>query len=550
MKILIIIILIVFVQVIQAQSFMWAKRSGGPSSDASKCVVSDVQGNSYVTGRFKGPATFESQTIYSTGANDLYVAKYSSTGNLLWVKQAGSTSQYGHIVGRAVDVNSNGDVFVTGDYDSTINFGSGLSISANGHASDIFVAKYNSSGLIQWVISCGGTEHDFVDDIIVDESGNSFITGQFYGNAQFGPFNLVSGGWADVFLAKLNFSGNFQWAKKGGGSNFDAAYGSAFDNSGNLIITGTFTSSALFGSISFTANGAAAFILKYDNNGNALSGLQSSGNTDGVWPTDIAVSASNEIYICGFYYQNIQFGTINLFSAGINDCFIAKINTALNWEWAKSGGGTNYDYFEALSLLENGNVYTVGSFSSTANFNGINLVSSGNTDIVFAGYESNGNIAWAIRTGNTGIDHGNGISIASNNYIFFTGEFSGNTIFPPNIQLTSNGEEDSFLARLDSLVVFVQNKQTRIPDNFSLSQNYPNPFNPKTKIQFSIPWTSNVNLTVYDILGREISVLVNEELKAGNYNADFDAGDLSSGIYFYKIIAGDFNETKKMILVR
>lgn len=89
-----------------------------------------------------------------------------------------------------------------------------------------------------------------------------------------------------------------------------------------------------------------------------------------------------------------------------------------------------------------------------------------------------------------------------------------------------------------------------IPDEFSLEQNYPNPFNPATKIKFTIAKKSEVNLKVYNILGEEIVVLVNERLNAGIYEVTFDGAKLSSGIYFYKIIADGFSETKRMVLVK
>jgi len=96
----------------------------------------------------------------------------------------------------------------------------------------------------------------------------------------------------------------------------------------------------------------------------------------------------------------------------------------------------------------------------------------------------------------------------------------------------------------------IKNINAEIPEYFSLSQNYPNPFNPNTKIQFALPQKSFTKLIVYDYLGREITTLVNEQLNAGIYEADFDGSNLSSGVYYYRLTAGDFIETKKMILVK
>jgi hypothetical protein len=89
-----------------------------------------------------------------------------------------------------------------------------------------------------------------------------------------------------------------------------------------------------------------------------------------------------------------------------------------------------------------------------------------------------------------------------------------------------------------------------IAEKFDLKQNFPNPFNPSTRISYAIPSASFVNLKVYDIIGNEIAVLVNEEKQAGNYQIDFDATELTGGIYFYQLLTGPFVETKKMILMK
>ena len=89
-----------------------------------------------------------------------------------------------------------------------------------------------------------------------------------------------------------------------------------------------------------------------------------------------------------------------------------------------------------------------------------------------------------------------------------------------------------------------------VPDGFSLSQNYPNPFNPVTRIKFNIAKESSVSITVFDVLGRHISTLVNEKLAAGSYETEWSAVNMPGGVYFYKIETDDFTETKKMMLVK
>ena len=109
-----------------------------------------------------------------------------------------------------------------------------------------------------------------------------------------------------------------------------------------------------------------------------------------------------------------------------------------------------------------------------------------------------------------------------------------------------------------SLVVSVEDKENNLPQEFSLSQNYPNPFNPSTKIKFNIPSVgdayyvspTNTLLKVYDILGREIKTLINKPMQKGEYEIEFDGSDLPSGIYFYRLCSGKFNQTKKMIYIK
>ncbi|MFI5211794.1 MAG: T9SS type A sorting domain-containing protein, partial [Ignavibacteria bacterium] len=99
-------------------------------------------------------------------------------------------------------------------------------------------------------------------------------------------------------------------------------------------------------------------------------------------------------------------------------------------------------------------------------------------------------------------------------------------------------------------VIGIEPISGEIPVNYRLSQNYPNPFNPATKISFSIPNSEFVQLSVFDILGREVSVILSQNLKAGSYAADFNASSLTSGIYFYRLTAGNYTETRKMTLVK
>lgn len=115
----------------------------------------------------------------------------------------------------------------------------------------------------------------------------------------------------------------------------------------------------------------------------------------------------------------------------------------------------------------------------------------------------------------------------------------GDEIYIDNVSMFYTGTVD-----IEESIAIAQ------PSNYSISQNYPNPFNPSTVINYSIPKQSNVSIKVYDILGTEVATLMNEEKAIGNYSVKFDGSNLSSGLYFYKLQAGEFVGTKKMMLIK
>jgi hypothetical protein len=121
--------------------------------------------------------------------------------------------------------------------------------------------------------------------------------------------------------------------------------------------------------------------------------------------------------------------------------------------------------------------------------------------------------------------------VAPNNYIFL-------------------GRDNYVWKRLVSEIINVENISTEIPSSYSLGQNYPNPFNPMTNVQFSMCNAGNAKIVVYDIQGREVQTLVNEKLNAGTYEVKFDGSELTSGVYFYKLITEGFTETKRMLLIK
>ena len=152
---------------------------------------------------------------------------------------------------------------------------------------------------------------------------------------------------------------------------------------------------------------------------------------------------------------------------------------------------------------------------------------------------SGGNIYHSTDDGQTWNSQSNGVTNSLYNVAFYNDEIGSIVGINGIILHTSSGG-----------IAFINDKNTSHPNDFILKQNYPNPFNPITTIEYSIPKQSNVTIKVYDILGREVATLVNEEKPVGNYKVKFDGSGLSSGIYFYRMVAGGYSETKKLVFLK
>ncbi|MGA2667653.1 MAG: T9SS type A sorting domain-containing protein [Ignavibacteria bacterium] len=180
---------------------------------------------------------------------------------------------------------------------------------------------------------------------------------------------------------------------------------------------------------------------------------------------------------------------------------------------------------------------------------------SGYPDINFqSAYFVNAATGWAIG--------GNGTILStSNGGANWTAQTSGTAfwLFSVNFPNTTNGWAvgifGTILKTTNGGITFIKPISTELPDKIQLFQNYPNPFNPVTKIKFDITsdmkyQTANVKIIIYDVLGKEVSILVNEQLKPGTYETSIDGSKLSSGVYFYKLITKEFSETRRMLLVK
>jgi uncharacterized delta-60 repeat protein len=526
----------------------WASRYNGPGSldDYARSIAVDGSGNVYVTGSSIGSGTTE----------DYYTVKYNSSGVQQWeARYNGPGNSMDQAYSIAVD--GSGNVYVTG---GSVGIGTG---------DDYCTIKYNSAGVQQWATRYNGPGNggDIAYSLAVDSSGNVYVTGESFGIGT-GP---------DYATVKYNSSGVQQWVSRYVGiwsgygySITEVARSIAVDNSGNVYVTGWSSQDYMnwyiydYATIKYNAAGVQQWVQRYNGPGN-----------DVDYAYSIAVDGSGNVYITGSSvgigtgddYCTIKYnsagvlqwatryvglqccedvatslaidGTGNVYvtgwSSGIGtglDYATIKYNSAGVQQWVSryNGQGNGQDKARSITIDGLGNVYVTGE----------SMVSGTTTDYATIKYNAAGVQQWVQTYNGPGndIDIARSIAVDGLGNVYVSGESTG------------NGTGLDYATIKYSQLVGITPVSNQIPKDFSLSQNYPNPFNPTTNIKFDVVGAGDVKIVVYDVMGREVQTLVNEKLQPGTYEAAFDGSQLTSGVYFYKITAGDFSETKKMLMIK
>ena len=360
-----------------------------------------------------------------------------------WAKGTGAVHTD---AGEAIAIDSDGYIYSTGRFCDTVDFGS-ISLTAAG-PEDIYVAKHDANGNFLWVRRAGGTSSDIGRDIAIDNEGNVYITGHFSETADFGPTSFTCYGRTDIFVAKLDTNGNWLWAQRGYGPGEDASYGIALDEFANVYLTGHFAGTISFGDTSLTASGSTdIFVAQLSTNG-FWQWAQKAGGITRDGGRDIAVDHLGFVYVSGVFFHLCDFGSISLATGYDEDVFVACMDSAGNWIWAKQAGGSSSDSGHRLTVDNMGHIFLAGVFGGTATFGTIELTSSGPYDIYVAKLDIYGHWLWAVRGGGTGEESVNGLCTDSDGHCYLTGQFSATSSFG-GTSLTSSGSNDIYVAKLD-----------------------------------------------------------------------------------------------------
>jgi fibronectin type 3 domain-containing protein len=359
--------------------YLWARVIGSTSDEAGKGIATDTNGNVLVTG-YQGSYSVDygGGPQYDKGGNDIFIAKYSSAGSWVWSKTIGGA---GYDQGNAIAADGSGNVFVTGYIGAAsagVDFGGGALVSAGSY--DVFLAKYTSSGAFQWAKRFGGSGNDTGMAVATDGSGNVYVTGSFEGTANFGGSNLSSSGLRDIFVAKYSATGTHLWSRKFGGSGDEVGYSLAVDTAGGLFLAGKFQGSVNFGGASLSsAGGDDIFLAKLSGADGSHVWSKGMGSTSSDAALGVDVDGSGNAVLTGYFTGTVNLGGASLSGSGIN-VFVAKYSSAGAHVWSKQFGGFDTQIANSVAAGPNGQAIVTGYFASTVDFGTGLLTSLGGYD--------------------------------------------------------------------------------------------------------------------------------------------------------------------------
>ncbi|HET6348730.1 MAG TPA: hypothetical protein VFH88_06560, partial [Candidatus Krumholzibacteria bacterium] len=354
-------------------TLQWDRRYGSTGSDVGVDVALDAANNVIVVGSFTGAVDFGGGGLTSAGGTDIFVVKLNSGGTYQWSKTFGSTADDAAL-GLAVD--PTGNIFVTGYVGGNVNFGGGTRAGLGG--SDVFVVKLGSSGAHVWSRLAGGTGDDVGRGVAI---GNGVvITGHFAGTANFGNGDLTSAGDTDIFLAAYDAAaGNPAWSHRYGGAGADAGYAIAMDASSNMAITGICSGSVDFGGGVRNGHGGLDLFIAMFSAGTHAWSVVLGGPGDDVGQS-VAISDLNDVLVMGSFTQTADFGSgFGDTSAGGSDIFLADYSLSGSFQHSWTGGGTGDD--SANDVVADGVLASsTGFFSNSVDLGGGSMTSAGGHD--------------------------------------------------------------------------------------------------------------------------------------------------------------------------
>ena len=400
----------------------------------------------------------------------LFLFLSGSSQQFEWVKTLGNSLDHQAFILKTDAANN---VYVSGYFQSGFYFvpetSSNLGQAFGGD--DIFIAKYSAGGSFIWGKTIGGSGQDRPSGMDVSADGDISITGFFNGTVDFNPGtaenNLTSTGNRDIFVLKLNSSGDYVWAHKFGSGLPDEGVATCFDPNGNVFVTGFFQETVDFNPGNATNNFSATsydiFILKLDANGDYVWNIRF-GSSPAEQGRAIQCDASGNVYTSGSYGSSLDFNpgapTEFISSTGVADIYLLKLTNDGDFIWVKKIGGISNEYALSLAIDLNGAAILGGYFSSTTTFNSfpnVAFTSAGLDDAFVVKFNSEGVHEWTRTIGSTGYDQTKAVATDAQGNVYATGFFQGTVDLNPDagVENYTANLEDCFVIKLSPTGGFI-----------------------------------------------------------------------------------------------
>ncbi|WP_339700525.1 T9SS type A sorting domain-containing protein [uncultured Marixanthomonas sp.] len=534
-----------------AQSYEWGGQFGGTGEDVVKKMHVDAEGNSYVTGYFTDTADFDitndESNLTANGFYDVFVQKTNTEGGLEWaVSVGGSMFDYG----TGITTDNQGNVYVTGYYDETVDFNPGgdewLLTSQGG--GDIFILKLTSDGEFVWAKSIGGTGYEESTAIGVDELGNVYILGYLYETVDFDPnlgeVLLTSQGGSDTFLLKLDSAGDFMNVYSYGGADLDLALDLSIKSSNALFISGYYKGTTDLAprpdeeyTVTAIGTGFAGYTMQIDEMGSITNiALTEGGNTS---VNAIAYDANNNMYITGNFDGTVNFAP----GSGSSDYtftsdeayngFVLKVLADGSVAWAKHMVSNDAYFAYDIAVGTNDIVYTTGYFGGTADFNPdpteefiLSNESTNASEAYLLSLSTDGDFVSAYQFGGVGFIDTHQLGIDGENNTYLAAQFATTVDLNPlpteTEEVTSMGFRDNYLFK------FVDENLSTPGHTFYTLYAYPNPATTQLRL-YTTDKLIGESYSIYNLMGQKVAngtVLENSIIPVDN---------LKSGLYLLSI---------------
>lgn len=528
----------IFISVVaySQSSTAWSTYFGGSGYDFSgQTIATDASGNVFVTGNTDSPTgiAFGGFQNALAGNTDAFLAKFDAAGNRIWATYYGGNAMDR---GTGVALDALGNIYMTGQTESTSGIASGGFQNSYTGGDDCFLVKFDPSGNRIWATYFGGTTFDRGWSVATDLAGNSYVTGETssFSGIAFNGFQNSLGGNTDGFLVKFDPSGNRLWSTYYGAVGNDYGLSVYTDVPGNIYVAGITTSSTAIASGGFQnifGGNGDAFLVKFDPSGNRIWGTYY-GGTGYETGYSVIVDDFGDVYLAGqcSSASNISSGGFqNTYGGGNYDGFVAKFDPSGTRKWATYYGGTGTDYFYSVAADSLGNVYATGNTDSPSNiaYNGFQPSFAGGVEDAFiVSFDSSGNRYCSSYFGGPDIEEGWSVAVGPGGTVYFAGEtYSTSGIASGGFQNTIGGNKDAFLLRFPTCAF----SGAGIGDDPGLPSLdiYPNPSSGTFRIDAEI---TDGYVEIYDALGEKVL-----EKKITGKTTGLDLGCRTKGIYCVKI---------------